>query len=136
MHLNHFCIKLTFCLFPKIIEHDSKRRGSFPLDKQQLSEKVRPRRLEKVTILFSDIRGFTTMTESMALEEIVDMLNAYFTEMVDAVFNSSGTLDKVCSTTLVLLYEALINKISVHWRWYVVCVWTDAQQPKIRSGLR
>lgn len=46
------------------------------------------------TILFSDIRGFTTITESSDSHLLVSQLNEYFTEMVECVFDNNGTLDK------------------------------------------
>ncbi|HEU5287069.1 MAG TPA: cache domain-containing protein, partial [Candidatus Limnocylindria bacterium] len=47
-----------------------------------------------VTILFSDIRNFTGMSEQMTPQQVVAFLNDYFSEMVDAVFEHHGVLDK------------------------------------------
>ncbi len=48
----------------------------------------------RVTILFSDIRNFTAMAEGMEPTLVVDFLNDYFSEMVEAVFEYGGVLDK------------------------------------------
>ncbi|MGO9314878.1 MAG: adenylate/guanylate cyclase domain-containing protein [Syntrophobacteraceae bacterium] len=48
----------------------------------------------RVTILFSDIRNFTAMSEQMEPTQVVDFLNDYFSEMVEAVFEYGGVLDK------------------------------------------
>jgi class 3 adenylate cyclase len=48
----------------------------------------------RVTMLFSDIRNFTTMAERMTPTQVVAFLNDYFSEMVEAVFENGGVLDK------------------------------------------
>ena len=48
----------------------------------------------RVAVLFSDIRGFTALSETMNPDDMAHLLTEYFTEMVECVFNGGGTLDK------------------------------------------
>jgi len=48
-----------------------------------------------VSILFSDIRGFTRMSATMEPDDVLDMLNAYFAALVEAIFRCEGTVDKI-----------------------------------------
>jgi adenylate cyclase len=61
------------------------------------------------TMFFSDIRGFTSMSEGMSAEDIVAMLNDYFERMVEIIFEFEGTLDKFVGDEIMALFGAPVS---------------------------
>jgi adenylate cyclase len=96
-----------------IREQREKRRLSRFFSPAVVSEVVRyksdlqlgsSRRL--MTVLFSDIRGFTSMSEKMTPEEVAGFLREYLTVMTEAVFKEGGTVDKYIGDAIMALWNA------------------------------
>ncbi|MFQ5602477.1 MAG: CHASE2 domain-containing protein [bacterium] len=60
----------------------------------------------ELTVLFSDIRGFTTFSERHSSQNVVHRLNEYLTSMVDVIFKNEGTLDKFVGDEIMAIYGA------------------------------
>jgi len=65
--------------------------------------------LRDVTILFADIRGFTSMSRRSSATSIVAMLNSYFEIIVDVVFKYNGTVDKYIGDEIMVLFGAPVD---------------------------
>ncbi|MGH9713111.1 MAG: adenylate/guanylate cyclase domain-containing protein [Candidatus Acidiferrales bacterium] len=101
------------------LQEDS-RRNSVLLTRllTNFSPRIRERLLEKashgrlrlggekseVTILFSDIRGFTNLSAGMDTDSVVDLLNDYFSALVDPIFKNDGTIDKFVGDAILAVF--------------------------------
>ncbi len=62
-----------------------------------------------VTVLFSDIRNFTRISETLSPDQLVALLNEYFTEMARIIFENQGSLDKYIGDAIVAVFGSLIT---------------------------
>jgi adenylate cyclase len=115
---NQAAISVQNSLYAKKLEAEAVTRERFqrllsPAIAQQVLEgKVAIQKGgegRQTTVLFSDIRGFTSMSESENPQVIVDMLNEYFELMVEVIFKYEGTLDKFVGDEIMALYGAPVT---------------------------
>ena len=65
---------------------------------------------KELSVLFADIRGFTTLSEKLPPEELVPQLNGYLTRMTQVVFDNHGTLDKYIGDALMAIFGAPLTQ--------------------------
>jgi adenylate cyclase len=120
----NFIVPSLFVLIPNVSlvalyrvlieEHEKRRvRGAF---QQYVSPEVIRRLLHDpklveprktaVTVMFSDVRGFTTLAETLDAQDLAALLNGYLTEMTKIVFDQQGTLDKYIGDAVMAIWGA------------------------------
>jgi len=102
---------------------------------------------QTATIMFTDIRGFTRMAEKMEPQQVVELLNEYFTEMTDLIFENGGTLDKYLGDGIMAVFGAPITKPDDPARSVKTAIemqramarlnrdWEARGQPALRAGV-
>lgn len=69
---------------------------------------VKPRKTG-ITVMFSDVRGFTTISEKLDAQDLATLLNEYLTDMTQIVFRRNGTLDKYIGDAIMAFWNAPIQ---------------------------
>ena len=93
----------------------------------------------EVSVLFCDIRGFTPLSERLSAEDVVALLNEFYTLMIDTVFKHGGTLDKFLGDAVMAVFGAPISRQdhSVRAIWTALAMQAGIQelsQKRVQEG--
>jgi adenylate cyclase len=101
-----------------------------------------PERLElggekrELTIFFSDIQGFTTISETLSPEELTALLNDYLTAMVDIIQEEGGTIDKFEGDAIIAFWNAPIDLVDHAIRGVRTCLRCQKALADLRPAFR
>ncbi len=102
---------------------------------------------QKATILFTDIRGFTSTAETLAPDAVVQMLNGYFAQLTPIIFEHRGLLDKYIGDGMMALFgvpyasedsaaNAVAAAIAIQQRMAMINDWLkEARLPEVSTGI-
>lgn len=116
--LRYVGVLVAYGRLMKQIEIETKTRAQFErllspsVVDQIMSGKVKLEQggeLRNVTILFADIRGFTSLSRRSSATSVVAMLNRYFETVVDVIFKFEGTVDKYIGDEIMVLFGAPVD---------------------------
>jgi adenylate cyclase len=86
--------------------HVNKQVTDYVLARSDTNKKFLPGERREVTMLNSDIAGFSTLSQSMEAEELVEFLNHYFSRMIDVVLTHGGNIDKFQGDGMLVVFGA------------------------------
>jgi adenylate cyclase len=105
----------------------------------------------KVAVLFSDIRNFTTISEALTAEEVVEMLNTYFSRVCEPILAQGGMIDKFIGDAVMAVFGAPaphpdyamravtaaleMKKIALDFQSWMAQRFSDKQLPPFRVGI-
>lgn len=116
--LTHFSPKLR----QRLVERASKGRLTLGGERSEVS------------ILFSDIRGFTTMSAGMEPDDVVNMLNDYFGALVEAIFKHEGTVDKFIGDAILAVFGSPDHDPKHHEQALQAAVAMQAAMQKVNTA--
>ncbi len=102
---------------------------------------------KEMTVLFSDIREFTTLSEQYPPDEVIAILNKYLTEMVEIILSYNGTLDKYIGDAIMAFYNDPVEMKDHALRAVLTAIgmrkkldelnenWTKQGKPPLKIGI-
>lgn len=106
---DHYCENLPQLAALKAELTTILSKAPFSTDEFSNQDTEFPAESKHITILLSDIRGFTALTETYSARVVVDMLNRYFTCMSRIIVRYGGTIDKFMGDSIMVLFGAPIT---------------------------
>lgn len=93
-------------------------------------------RRKVLSILFSDVRGFTTLSEQIPPEQVSGLLNDYFTEMTRILFQFDGTLDKFIGDAILAFFGDPVEQLDHPARALLCAVSMQEEAARLRDRFR